>query len=179
MLTTKSMTHGPLTSSLYRPLTEEKMLGLCWQVLSSLRALFGVRVRSASSVRGFVDISTGFPFAFGVLQEYYSSHEPFASDSSHSATIGTVALVSGASTLCKSCQLTSAGFHVSRISIRPHHHAALPPVPQAQHHRGRPAGDRQHCRLLVRHPHLATDHHPRHLLGPRRQPALLPHPHLH
>ncbi|KAF9641117.1 Major facilitator superfamily [Lasiodiplodia theobromae] len=44
---------------------------------------------SAFFIEGLV---WGFPFAFGVLQEYYSSHEPFASDSSHSATIGTVAL---------------------------------------------------------------------------------------
>jgi hypothetical protein len=34
----------------------------------------------------------GFPFAFGLFQEYYSTHEPFAS-SSNIAVIGTCAMV--------------------------------------------------------------------------------------
>lgn len=44
---------------------------------------------SAFFIESFV---WGFPYAFGILQDYYSTHEPFASDSSHSAIIGTVAL---------------------------------------------------------------------------------------
>jgi hypothetical protein len=35
----------------------------------------------------------GFPFSFGVFQEYYSNHEPFSSAPSGIATIGTTALV--------------------------------------------------------------------------------------
>jgi hypothetical protein len=34
----------------------------------------------------------GFPFAFGLFQEYYSTHQPFAS-SSNIAVIGTCAMV--------------------------------------------------------------------------------------
>ena len=33
----------------------------------------------------------GFAFSFGVLQEYYTNHEPFSSNPSGIATIGTVA----------------------------------------------------------------------------------------
>jgi hypothetical protein len=35
----------------------------------------------------------GFPFTFGLFQEYYSSHEPFASQG-NTAVIGTCAMVS-------------------------------------------------------------------------------------
>lgn len=35
----------------------------------------------------------GFPFAYGVFQDYYSTHEPFAG-SSQIAVIGTCAMVS-------------------------------------------------------------------------------------
>jgi hypothetical protein len=35
----------------------------------------------------------GFPFSFGVFQEYYSNHEPFSSAPSGIATVGTTALV--------------------------------------------------------------------------------------
>jgi len=34
----------------------------------------------------------GFPFSYGVFQEYYSTHEPFAGDS-NIAVIGTCAMV--------------------------------------------------------------------------------------
>lgn len=36
----------------------------------------------------------GFPFSFGLFQEYYSSHEPFASNPGGIAVIGTTASVS-------------------------------------------------------------------------------------
>ena len=36
-------------------------------------------------------MNQGFAFSFGVLQEYYSTHEPFASQPNGIATIGTVA----------------------------------------------------------------------------------------
>jgi hypothetical protein len=35
--------------------------------------------------------NSGFAFSFGVLQEYYTTHEPFSSDPRGIATIGTVA----------------------------------------------------------------------------------------
>ena len=38
--------------------------------------------------------STGFPFAFGVFQEYYSTHEPFSRDVSGIAAVGTTSSVS-------------------------------------------------------------------------------------
>lgn len=37
-------------------------------------------------------LTWGFPFSFGVFQTYYSSHEPFSSDASSVAAIGTTAL---------------------------------------------------------------------------------------
>jgi hypothetical protein len=42
----------------------------------------------------------GFPFSFGVFQEYYSTHEPISSDSSGVAVIGTTATVSVRAFLC-------------------------------------------------------------------------------
>jgi len=38
----------------------------------------------------------GFPFSYGVFQEYYSTHEPFVSEPFGIAAIGTTALVSRA-----------------------------------------------------------------------------------
>lgn len=35
----------------------------------------------------------GFPFSFGVFQEYYSTHEPFSADPKGIAVIGTTATV--------------------------------------------------------------------------------------
>jgi len=35
----------------------------------------------------------GFPFSFGVFQEYYATHEPFASQSKGLAAVGTTASV--------------------------------------------------------------------------------------
>jgi hypothetical protein len=37
-------------------------------------------------------VHAGFPFAFGIFQEYYRTHEPFAG-SSKTAIIGTCAMV--------------------------------------------------------------------------------------
>lgn len=39
-------------------------------------------------------MSIGFPFSYGIFQEYYSTHEPFASHPSGIAVIGTSAMVS-------------------------------------------------------------------------------------
>jgi hypothetical protein len=39
------------------------------------------------------DLFAGFPFSFGVFQEYYTTHEPFASEPSGIAIIGTTATV--------------------------------------------------------------------------------------
>jgi hypothetical protein len=39
-------------------------------------------------------LRTGFPFSYGVFQEYYSTHEPFVSEPFGIAAIGTTALVS-------------------------------------------------------------------------------------
>ena len=36
----------------------------------------------------------GFPFSYGVFQEYYTSHEPFKSQPSGIAAIGSTSLVS-------------------------------------------------------------------------------------
>jgi hypothetical protein len=41
-----------------------------------------------------LDVVKGFPFSFGVFQEYYSTHESFASEPFGIAAIGTTALVS-------------------------------------------------------------------------------------
>jgi hypothetical protein len=41
-----------------------------------------------------VDLLIGFPFSFGIFQEYYSTHEPFVSKPYGIAAIGTTALVS-------------------------------------------------------------------------------------
>lgn len=35
----------------------------------------------------------GFPFSYGVFQDYYSTHEPFSSEPSGIAVIGTSAMV--------------------------------------------------------------------------------------
>lgn len=37
----------------------------------------------------FADLIQGFPFSFGVFQEYYTTHEPFSLDPSGIAAIGT------------------------------------------------------------------------------------------
>ena len=39
----------------------------------------------------YADREGGFAFSFGVLQEYYMSHEPFSSKPDGIPTIGTVA----------------------------------------------------------------------------------------
>jgi hypothetical protein len=40
-----------------------------------------------------IDIFTGFPFSFGVFQEYYTTHEPFSSQPAGIAAVGTTATV--------------------------------------------------------------------------------------
>jgi len=44
---------------------------------------------------GFLaDDKPGFPFSFGVFQDYYATHPPFSNEPSGIATIGSSAMVS-------------------------------------------------------------------------------------
>lgn len=53
-------------------------------------------------IRSLANYIGGFPFSFGVFQDYYTSHEPFLEDASHVSLIG-------------SCCMVSIGFMVSAI----------------------------------------------------------------
>jgi len=54
----------------------------------------------------------GFPFTFGLFQEYYSAHQPFSS-TSNIAVIGTCSMVGNFSASIKTSLVTSIGYHVS------------------------------------------------------------------
>jgi len=49
--------------------------------------------KSYVTARECANIIKGFPFSFGVFQEYYTTHEPFSNKSSGIAIIGTTATV--------------------------------------------------------------------------------------
>lgn len=44
--------------------------------------------------RPLIDRNLGFPYSFGVFQEYYSTHPPFSHEPSGIAVIGSSAMVS-------------------------------------------------------------------------------------
>ncbi len=72
--------------------------GCSWLVVSLPRRWYGVRfaeilLLSIHGVRQTNKQTTGFPFSFGVFQEYYQTHEPFSNDKSGISTIGTTAMV--------------------------------------------------------------------------------------
>jgi hypothetical protein len=77
------------------PWTAVKMHG-CSSLHALLsRLLYGVsgNITLYKKAISHDDALKGFPFAFGVFQDYYSNHEPFAGSSSI-AVIGTCAMVS-------------------------------------------------------------------------------------
>lgn len=119
--------------------------------------------RNSKSKRGFVidtEIYAGFPFSFGVFQEYYSTHLPFSKEPSGIAIIGTSAMVSfvihqAFATLDTKCRLRQSGNHVSECPF----HVRFPPaLPKASTKvlRGWPCGHR--CgpnHLVLLHTRLA------------------------
>ena len=59
----------------------------------------------------------GFPFSFGVFQDYYTNEPPFSESPSGITVIGTSAMVSGAMHYGWRPELTCSGHHVSRGSL--------------------------------------------------------------
>jgi hypothetical protein len=49
--------------------------------------------RSPAMTLSSANVLAGFPFSFGVFQEYYTTHEPFSNEPSGIAIIGTTATV--------------------------------------------------------------------------------------
>lgn len=74
----------------------------------------------------------GFPFSFGIFQDYYASHEPFSNEPSGIAIIGSSAMV------CEATRslilgipriLTCLGHHVSRDAVHVHCITTLAQIP--------------------------------------------------
>ena len=121
--------------------------------------------RSVDSHADCKHIRAGFPLSFGVFQKYYSNNEPFASEPSGIAVIGTSATVSSPICLAVflSC-LTAPGYHVPRC---PFYLRLLPKISPIQarfySHWGFGCDCVSHF-SLVRESGLATYSYPRHSL---------------
>lgn len=81
---------------------------LVWGQCRHLRSKFNIR-----NPLSYAETFAGFPFSFGVFQEYYTTHEPFSKKHSGVAIIGTTATVQLPNTLSLPIlYLTSIGHHV-------------------------------------------------------------------
>jgi hypothetical protein len=116
-------------------------------------------------------IYMGFPFSYGIFQDYYTTHDPFKSKPSGIAAIGTSALVS-LSTAITSRLTIPTGNNVPRLNHHLHGPPTLAESPPAQLFRRSRTHSHIPYRQFLGHHGLATDHHARSPLRNRGLAAL-------
>jgi hypothetical protein len=90
------------------------------------------------------DDLAGFPFSFGVLNEYYTNNAPFSSNPTGISAVGTTCSVSLLFSSLRAV-LTHLGYYVPGSADRFRNISTVPDLPETKH--------------LLRTPHRRTGHH--------------------